>query len=178
MKINDRRVQVALIAAVFVVSVASALFWWRAKPGVGQEHFDRLKSGMTRQEAESLLFGPPRNDLRHPAIIWLPQATGKRISARIAPESPAIEILLREDKPTNVRQEMRDATSLDFFPQASTKDGCQAVWITRTGLIALYFGHDGRLRHKYSSTVDEPTPPSVLDWLATRPSAILRSIGF
>jgi hypothetical protein len=67
---------------------------------------------------------------------------------------------------------------LDLFPQVTDKNGNQVVWIARTELMALYFGPDGRLLHKYHSTVDEPVRPSVIDWIASRPRTIRRSLGF
>ena len=165
---------------VFVLSLTVVVFALRpfqSRPDVGPEHFERLRPGMTREEVEHLLDGPPRNALRYRALVWLPQVAGRPISAEIAPDSPAVEILVREDKPTNARQPARPA-SLDFFPQETGRDGHQAVWITRATLVAVYFGPDGRLRHKYNSTVHESVPPSVIDWLASRPRMIRRSLGF
>jgi hypothetical protein len=132
---------------------------------------------MTRAEVEHLLGGPPRNALRYRGLVWLPQATGRPISAEIAPGSAAVDFLVREDRPKNARLPQR-ADGLDFFPQESGKKGDQAVWIARTTLVAAYFGPDGLLRQKYSSTVDEAVPPSVIDWLASRPRIIRRSLGF
>ena len=51
-------------------------------------------------------------------------------------------------------------------------------WNTTTALIAVYFGEDGRLQQKYQSTVHESVRPSVIDWLASRPRMIRRSLGF
>jgi hypothetical protein len=91
--------------------------------------------------------------------------------------SAMVEFLVREDKPKNALQP-RQANSINFFPQETAKDGDQAVWIARRTLVAVYFGSDGRLRHRYSSTVHESVPPSVMDWLASRPQVIRRSLGF
>lgn len=90
---------------------------------------------------------PPRNCVGNPVIVWAPQADGRRISAEIPPGSPTVQ----------------------FFPNAkSPDDGAEAVWLTDTGLIAAYFGNDGRLQQKYFSTVHEISPPSFVDWLKTR----------
>jgi hypothetical protein len=166
-----------VFALLLLVGTLVALLPFKFQRDVRQEHFKLLQPGMTQAEAGVLLHGPPRNDLRYPAIIWLPQATGKPISARIGPASPAVEFIVREDRPKNAPQPA-SASALDFFPQEAAKDGNQAVWVTRTGLIAVYFGHDGKLRHKYISTVHESVPPSVMDWLASRPTMIRRSLGF
>jgi hypothetical protein len=166
-----------MFITISVATVVLALLPFKPGAGVTQEHFKLLQPGMTRAEVERLLDGPPRNGLRYRALVWLPQAGGRRISAEIAPTSPAIELFLREDKPKNVRQSVQ-SSSLDFFPQGTAKDGHQAVWVTRATLIAVDFGPDGRLRHKYESTVHEAVPPSVIDWLSSRPRMIRRSLGF
>jgi hypothetical protein len=173
---KNKRLFICITFAILaVIGVILALL--PSNRGVTQERFEMLKPGMTQAEAEHLLYGPPRNDLRYPAIIWLPQATGKPISAEVAPVSPAVDFLSREDKPKNGRQAVWITPALDFFPQEIPKNGRQAVWVTRTGLIAVYFGQDGRLQHKYISTVHESVRPSVIDWLASRPRMILRSLG-
>jgi hypothetical protein len=169
-----------LICSTLALSLAVVVFAprpFQSKLDVRPEHFERLQPGMTRAAVERLLDGPPRNGLRYGAIVWLPQAAGRPISAEIAPDSPAFEFLVRESKPKNARPPGRPA-SLDFFPQETGRDGHQAVWVTRARLVAVYFGPDGRLRHKYTSTVDESVPPSVIDWLASRPQMIRRSLGF
>ena len=159
------------VSAVILAVIAVVLALRPSKGGVTQEHFELLKPGMPQAEVEHLLYGPPRNDLRYPAIIWLPQATGKRISAEIAPVSPAVELFGREEIPMNGRPGISVTPAVDFFPRETPKSGHQAVWITRTGLIAVYFGQDGGLLHKYSSTVHEPVPPSVMSWVS-RPRLI------
>jgi hypothetical protein len=164
--------------AIFaVIAVVSALLSFKTNPGVTQEHFELLKPGMTQAEAERLLCGPPRNDLRYRALIWLPQATGKPISAEIAPEFPAVGSFVQEDLPKNGRQGALIAPAVDFFPQETSKGGHQGVWVARTRLIAVYFGRDGRLQYKYTSMVDECVPPSVVDWIASRPRMIRQSLG-
>ena len=144
---------------------------------VTRERFELLKPGMTQAETERLLNGSPRNNLRYHAIIWLPQASGKPVSAHIAPDSPAPEFFVREEKPKNSRQQTRNTAALDFFPQVAAKNGHQALWITRAGLIAVYFGPDGQLLHKYNSTVHEYVAPSVINWLSSRPKMIRQSLG-
>ena len=52
------------------------------------------------------------------------------------------------------------------------------MWIAKAGLIAVYYGGDGRVQGKYLSVVDEAVPPSVFDWLASRPAMIRRSLGY
>jgi hypothetical protein len=166
-----------VLAVLSLVVAVLALRPLESEPGLGPEDFERLRPGMARADVEQLLGGPPRNPLRYRALIWLPQAGGRPISAEIAPGSPGAGSLVREDKPKNARPP-RHADSLDFFPQESGKDGHQAVWIARATLVAVYFGPDGRLRHRYRSTVHESVPPSVMDWLASRPRMIRRSLGF
>src|SRR6202161_3893891 len=75
---------------------------------VTRERFELLRPGMTQAETERLLNGAPRNNLRYPAIIWFPTASGKAISAQIAPDSPAPEFFVREDKPKNNGQRARN----------------------------------------------------------------------
>jgi hypothetical protein len=173
---KNKKLFILILFTIFAV-IAMVLVLPPSNPGVAQEHFELLKPGMTQAEAEHLLRGPPRNALRYPAIIWLPQATGGRISAEIAPVSPAVEFFTKEEIPKNGRQGLWITPAVDFFPQITPKSGHQVVWITRTGLIAVYFGRDGRLQHKYISMVDERVPPSVTDWLASRPRMIRRSLG-
>jgi hypothetical protein len=168
---------VLVVLALSLAVVVLALRPSGSRPDIGPEHFERLRPGMTRAEVEHLLDGPPRNALRYRAIVWLPQAAGRPISAEIAPDSPAIELFVREDRPKNARPPSRPA-SLDFFPQETGRDGHQAGWITRATLMAVDFGSDGRLRQKYRSTVHESVPPSMIDWLASRPRMIRRSLGF
>ena len=162
----------ALLAGLF------ALLASRSHRGVTRDDFERLEPGMARAEVERLLHGPPRNDLRYSSIIWLPQAAGKPISQRIDPVSPAVELFVHEERPKNSPQPVRNTSALDFFPQETAKNVHQAVWITRTGLIAVDFGPDDRLRQKYSSTVHESVPPSLINWPASRPRMTRRTRGF
>jgi hypothetical protein len=176
---RNKTVAICLSLAIVAVFVAVlARLPSHSDRRVTHEQFERLKAGMTQAEAESLIGGPPRNELRYTAIIWLPQASGKPISSEIAPGSPAFDFLAREDKPKNPPPAPRIASALDFFPQVTAKNGHQVVWIARSELIAVYFGPDGRLQHKYRSTVHEPVRPSAIDWIASRPRMIRRSLGF
>jgi hypothetical protein len=167
----------ALIVISFVLVVGFSLPF-RSRPVVTQEDFQRLQTGMTQVEAERLLHGPPRNDLAYTAIIWLPQATGQRLSAWIEPEIPAARSFVREDISKRGRRGLRATSADDFFPQMMSKAGHQSVWVTKTGLIALYFGPDGCLQYKYRSDVHDQAPPSLGQWLASRPRMIRRSLGF
>jgi hypothetical protein len=157
---------IASVGVIAVLAASSALVLSRSRPGVTEEDFRRLEPGMTRAEVERRLHGPPRNDLKHQAIIWLPQADGRRISHHIEPVAPAFNPFVREDRPPGLPRRASGASPQDFFPRA--KDGQQALWITRTGLIAVDFGPDGRLREKYHSTVHESEPPSLMGWLRSR----------
>ena len=176
---KNKKVAIVLSFAV-LTSIVVLLAFAPSQPRllVTQERFERLAQGMTQAEAESMIGGPPRNELRYPAIIWLPQAIGKQTSMEIAPVTPAVDFLVREDKPKMRLPGARIASTLDFFPQFTDKNGNQIVWISRSELIAAYFGQDGRLQHKYYSTVQEPVRPSVIDWIASRPRMIRRTLGF
>ncbi len=169
---------ISSIGLAALAAVVCGLLVSRSNRGVTPEDFERLEPGMTRAEVDRLLHGPPRNDLRYSSIVWLPQANGKRISHAIEPIGPAFELFSHEDKPKNQPRRARPTSARDFFPQEPPNDGHQALWITRTGLIAVDFGPDGRLRRKYSSTVHEPVGPSLMGWLKTRPGMIRRARGF
>jgi hypothetical protein len=175
---SKKRLAILGVLAAFTLIVAAlALRTSESNLELDLGQFERLQPGMTRAEVEQVLGSSPLNVLTHRAIIWLPQPGGRPISAEIAPGSPVVEFLVREDKPKNARQPQQ-ADSINFFPQDTGEDGDQAVWIARRMLIAVYFGPDGRLRNRYSSTVQESVPPSVMDWLASRPQVIRRSLGF
>jgi hypothetical protein len=180
MKLPRLRVTVVVwltFATGAAVAAALALLQPRSKPGVTEGHFKLLKPGMMRADVEHLLHGPPRNDLGHTAIVWVPRAAGKRVSAWFEPASPAADILVREDLPKGGRMGLTATPIHDFFPGVATKGGHQALWVTGTGLIAVYYGRDGSLQGKYFSGVDEHVPPSLTDWLASRPRMICRSLG-
>ncbi len=166
---RKRSLVVAAFATLAVTATIFALRASRSRPGVTHEDFERLRAGMTQAEVEETLFGPPRNDLRYAAIVWAPRASGPPVSAEIAPAAPAIEWFAKEDKPANVRRGVLVASAINFFPRETSTSGRQAVWVTRTGLVAVYFGDDGRLVHRYSSKVYETTAPSVFDRFASRP---------
>ena len=56
-----------------------------------------------------------------------------------------------------------------------------ALWrsrLERLDAMEQDFGPDGRLAHKYSSTVYEPGRPAAMGWLASGPRNIFRSFGF
>jgi hypothetical protein len=168
------------LAILGVMTMALALLPSMSSRDVTPEDAELLRPGMTQAEVERLLHGPPRNGLKYRAIIWLPQATGKRISAEIAPVSPPFYFFSKEEKPNNGRQSgwITITPATDFFPQITAKNGHQGLWFTRTGLIAVFFGQDGKLQHKYTSTVGETGPLTVVDWLASRPRMIRQSLGF
>jgi hypothetical protein len=170
----------ALAVFVIIIAVAFALSPSNSKLGVTAEQFKLLQPGMTQSETERVLHGPPRNVLGHTAIIWLPQASGRPNTAWIEPVSPAVDLFVREDKPIpkGGRQGLTVRAAQDYFPQITSKSGHQATWVSSTGLIAVYYGPDGKLQHKYISTVDELAPPSLGHWLASRPGMIRRSFGF
>jgi hypothetical protein len=175
---SKKRLAILGVFAAFALVVAAlALRTSDSNPDLDLGQFERLQPGMTQAEVEQVLGSPPLNVLRYRALIWLPQPGGRTISAEIAPESPVVEFPVREDKPKNAVQPQQ-ADSINFFPQETGEDGDQAVWIGRRTLVAVYFGPDSRLRHRYSSTVQESVPPSVMDWLASRPQIIRRSLGF
>ena len=171
-----------LICVSFAIAALVAILTFYAlhqpRRGVTKERYDLLKPGLTETEVERLLYGSPRNDLSYPAIIWLPQATGKPISTEVTPATPAVELFSREDRPKNRPRAPQTISTLNFFPREAPTNGHQSVWITRTGLIAVYFGEDSKLRHKYTSRVYEAVRPSAFGWLASRPEMIRRSLGF
>src|SRR5262245_52220508 len=149
----------SILAALTIIALgafAVIVFALRApRSDITQADHDRLRTGMTRVETERMLHGPPRNDVRRAVIVWVPQGGGKRISAELGPGDP----------------------SIDFFPETLSDGGDQLIWITETGLIAVYFGQDGRLMQTYFSTVHVLDSPTVLDWLATRPGMVRSSLG-
>ena len=175
---SKKRLAILGVFAGFAIVVAAlALPTSESNLELDPGQFEQLQPGMTRAEVEQVLGSPPLNVLKYRALIWLPQPGGRPISAEIAPGSPVVQALLREDKPKNALQP-RQANSINFFPQETAKDGDQAVWIARRTLVAVYFGPDGRLRHRYSSTVHESGAPSEMDWVASRLQLIRRSLGF
>jgi hypothetical protein len=178
--VMKKKIPIFVATALLAVALLAvfALRTFQARPGLTQEDFQRLQPGMTQADAERSLYGPPRNDLADTAIIWMPQASGQRVSARIEPDSPAVRLFVREDIPKGRRRGPSVTPAVDFFPQVTSKKGHQGVWVTSSGLIALYFGPDGRLQHKYHSEVDVQTTPSITNWLASRPRMIRQSLGF
>jgi hypothetical protein len=166
------------LAFCVVIAMVLALSPSKSKTGVTEEQFRLLQPGMTQAETERVLHGPPRNVLGHTAIIWVPQASGRTKSAWIEPAYPAVDLFVREDKPKGGRKGLTVQAAQEFFPQITSERGHQGVWITSAGLIAVYFGRDGKLQHKYISTVHEFVPPSLGDWLASRARMIRHSFGF
>jgi hypothetical protein len=147
--------------------------------GISQAEFERLRPGMTQTEVEGVLYGPPRNETKFDAIIWAPHEDGKRRSAFVGPGTPSIEFLVAEshrDRPPN-EVARKKAQELSYFPGKTPEQGHQAVWMTETGLIAVYFGKDGRLQQKYFSDVDVSRPPNLIDWFASRPRMIRQSLS-
>ena len=133
----------ALLAMTAAVALILAL--WPRSLSLTRTHFNLLKTGMEQSEVEKL-YGPPRNEVQR-AIVWVRQEDGRQVSTEIPPGS----------------------LKIDFFRDAKNK-GHQAVWLTKTGLVAVNFGKDGKLQHKYFSTVHVLGPPLVLDWLAIQES--------
>ncbi len=134
---------------------------------------------MTKAEVESMLHGPPRDDVPYSAIIWVPDADGTRRSAAIAPGSPGAGFYVSErfrDRPRN-EVAPKDGSALTYFPLKAAEHSRQAVWIGEKGLIAVLFGHDGRLKQKYFSNVYVTRPPAVFEWLDLRPRTIRNRLG-
>jgi hypothetical protein len=164
----------ALPALLILVAVVFALL--PRSEGVTKAQFELLKPGMTQTEVERLLHGPPRNGIKFDAVVWEPHADGKRRSAFVGPGTPGVEFLVSRDRPPN-EVAPKKAQELSYFPGTTPERGNQAVWITETGLIAVYFGPGGRLEQKYFSEVDVSRPPTVLDWLGSRPRMIRQSLS-
>jgi hypothetical protein len=143
----------ALFVIMTLAAMILALLPSASRP-LDQTHFNRLKTGMNKAEVETLLHGSARNEISR-AMIWIPQNGGGRISHLIESESPAA----------------------DFFPDAHQARGYQRLWITKTGLIAVYFDPDDKLQREYFSTVHPMGPPTITDWLASRPNSIRQSLG-
>jgi hypothetical protein len=163
----------ALCTIVFVVGVVFALS--PRSRDVMQADFNLLKPGMTQPEVEHLLHGPPRNNLKYPGIAWIPQPDGKLLSGEVGPWFRNPTVVFRGNRPLNdVAQKPREYA---YFPGTTAEPGHQTVWITEAGLIAVYFGRDGRLQRKYFSTVAVARPPTALDWFASRPRAVRKSLG-
>jgi hypothetical protein len=147
--------------------------------GVTEAHLRRLTPGMTQAEVERELGGRPRDELKYSAIVWVPQADGKRRSAFIGPGTPGVGFLVSEsfrDHPPN-EVAPKKAAQVSFFPGTQGAPGRQAVWVTETGLIAVEFGQDGRLRQTFFSTVHGRRPPTPMDWVASRPRMVLKALG-
>lgn len=144
-----------LILAGSLAVAVLVLAWPSGPTEVDMTHYRALRAGMTRAEVRRLVGGAPGNRVGGGCIVWVPRADGRQVSATVRPGS----------------------VEVDCFPGSIPPGGCQEVWITRTGLIAVGFGPDDRARSKYFSDVHAIDPPSGPDWLASRPGAIRRSIG-
>ena len=133
--------------------------WTLLSPESGtitQEQFDRLQTGMTQADVEELLGRSPQDEARYEATIWIPQPDGSVVSAFVS----------RGPWPGR----------FSFFDDAIDSQP-QRIWFSKTGLIAVQFDNEGRLTDKYFSTVHLRNGPTVLDWLASRPSAVRQSLG-
>ena len=141
-----RHIAVLAIGAGLLTAAAVAfLAVGRQRPPVDREHFDDVRAGMTRAEVESVLGGRPRNALRGPADVWVRGADGKVRSAGLERGGPPVR----------------------FFPEADlTRGEAEAVWADASGLIAVRFGADGRVRDKHFSTVHPIEGPTVRGWVA------------
>ena len=174
----SRRILIRMVAAATIVMTVTALLVAiHSRPTIGRGDFDQLRAGMSRAEVETILHGPPRNDLAHPVLVWMPRAGGRAVSARFGPASPAVEFLVKEDRPRGLPPGRMASAADDFFPDARLQGGRQDVWASPTGLVAVLYDGEGRLADRYFSTVDARPPPTVLGWLASRPAAIRRSMG-
>lgn len=173
----NRRIQARVVATGVIAAVAIAVTANTRRPAVGRGEFDRLRAGMSRAQVEATLYGPPRNDLAYPALVWIPGGDGGKVSARFEPASPAVEFLLREDRPRGAEPGPFASAADDFFPGAGAARGGQGVWVSPGGLVAVLYDRDDRLAARYYATVDETKPPTLGGWLASRPAAIRRSLG-
>jgi hypothetical protein len=143
----------ALFAILTVAAIVFASLPSPSRP-LTQRHFAELEFDMSKAEVEALLGGSARNEIRR-AMIWVPNGVGRQISYQVEPKLP----------------------SVDFFRNDPKRNGYQKVWITETGLIAIYFGPDDRLRLKYFSSVHTMGPPTIMNWLLSRPAEIRKSLG-
>ena len=59
---------------------------------------------MAQTEVERLLYGPPRNDVKYSAVVWVPHEDGRRRSAFAGPGTPGVGFFVSEsfrDRPPN-----------------------------------------------------------------------------
>jgi hypothetical protein len=141
-----RRLLVAAAALSLALACAGLLALVLIPRGtrIDRQHFEALREGMTRAEAERVLGGPPRNECREPVDVWVRRGGGLQ-SAEVAPGGLAVRV----------------------FPNADLAGGGQeAVWVGEAGLIAARFGDDGRLREKHYSAVQGARRPTVKDVLS------------
>jgi hypothetical protein len=162
-----------------LILVATFLALPPRSSGVTQAQFELLRAGMTQPEVENILCGPPRDVTKYGATVWIPYADGEPRSAFISPGSPDVGFFVSEhfrDRPPN-EVPPKKATQFSYFPGTTAEQGRQAVWASETGIIAVYFGRDGTLQQKYFSTVDVTRPPTVMDWVESRPRMLRQSLG-
>jgi hypothetical protein len=178
-RMTARRFAFTTATLTAVTLVALALTLLPRSRGVSEADFKLLKPGMTWAEVERLLAGPPRNDVPYESIVWIPHADGTRRSARLGPGAPGLAFHVAEHFRDRAPNEFPARSAADFwyFSGKAPEEGRQEIWATETGLIAVYFGQDGRLEQKYFSTVHVTRPPTVMDWIASRPRQIRRSLG-
>jgi hypothetical protein len=137
-----RRFLVAAAALALGLAFAGLLALVLAPRGtrIDRGHFEALREGMTRAEAEGVLGGPPRNECRAPVFVWVRREGGLQ-SAEVAPGGLAVRV----------------------FPDADLAEGQEAAWVGDAGLIAARFGDDGRLRQKHFSAVQGAGRPTLKD---------------
>jgi hypothetical protein len=140
-----------LIALVGLVLLALAgpltVLLLLSRSRIDTEHFEAIREGMTQQEVEKILGGPPRNECSIPVIVWI-RREGKLQSTELDPGPPTVP----------------------FFADA-VKDNRELVWVGKSGLIATRVGDDGIVREKYFSTVHSPDRPAFGFPAAQRPRA-------
>lgn len=139
---------------IWIAAVAIALALLPDRNDLTKQDFLKLRPGMSFGQVEARLKGEPRRDIPR-ATVWVPRESGGDISMMFESRTPMP----------------------DFFPGRGVDGGYQAVWVTRTGLIAAYFGPDNRLQRKFFSSVHQLGPPTLADWMASRPREIAHSLG-
>src|SRR5258708_23705622 len=89
----------ALLALCIFAAVVLALLP-RSKD-LTRAQFNLLKPGMTQTEVEHLLYGPPRNDVKYPAIAWIPQRSGMPVSGNVGPWFANPPVVFVGNRPVN-----------------------------------------------------------------------------
>ena len=128
---------------------------------------------MTRAES-SRCSSPPLNVLRYRALFGSRNLAARTI-LRKSHQVPVVEFAVRRTSPRTPggRGQIQSTSShrnWDGWRQAVDR---KAHWLLSTSARTT-------LRHRYSSTVHESVPPSVMDWLASGPrsSAVPLGSGF